>query len=197
MSWKDSDANAGSSWRLSPSRIWSACGLDLCGSILGRLRSRGVRQRFRLTPAGSAAVRISRLAVLALLLGAVGVPAALLGGSHDDPPARALSAARRPPPVTLNVRVDSSHPRPPVPSRFLGLSFEVASSSEIAGFADSGDFTALLRSLGPGVLRLGGISADTRSAWVGAHTRKPAWASGVVDAHDLRGLATLARASGW
>ncbi len=144
------------------------------------------------------------MAVLALLLGAVGVPAALLGHWDRDSAAQTQrraapirAADRQRPPQALNVRVDVSHLGARVPSRFLGLSFEVASSSEIASFADNGDFTAMLRSLGPGVLRLGGISADTRSAWVGAHTRKPAWASGVVDAQDLRGLARLARDTGW
>jgi hypothetical protein len=149
------------------------------------------------TACGGCALKINTLAWLALLLGLVAVPTALLGGSHHGTPARSRLAHSQPAPLALGVQLDASHPGARVPGRFLGLSFEVASAGQIAGFASSGDLTTLLRSLGPGVLRLGGISADTRSAWVGAHTRRPAWASGVMDAGELHGLAKLARASGW
>ncbi len=55
----------------------------------------------------------------------------------------------------------------------------------------------LLRSLGPGVLRFGGISADTRVAWTDAQTPKPAWASSTLDAGELQALRALAVRSGW
>jgi hypothetical protein len=67
---------------------------------------------------------------------------------------------------------------------------------EIAHFAGSGDFVEMLRSLGPGILRFGGASADTRVAWTDAAQRMPPWASvalGVGDLHDLRKLVSRVR----
>jgi hypothetical protein len=94
----------------------------------------------------------------------------------------------------------SIDPRPwgrPVPARFLGLSFELAALHRIAGYADSGNFVRLLRSLGPGMLRFGGVSADTQVAWTDSRTPPPAWASSVVTPADLRRLGRLAKRSGW
>jgi hypothetical protein len=56
---------------------------------------------------------------------------------------------------------------------------------------------ALLRALGPGVLRFGGVSADTRVAWKDPSTPLPDWATSAVEAADLRELARLASESGW
>jgi len=55
----------------------------------------------------------------------------------------------------------------------------------------------MLRSLGPGVLRFGGVSADTRVAWTDGATSLPAWASSALRAGDLRDLRKLADSSGW
>ena len=82
-------------------------------------------------------------------------------------------------------------------SGFLGLSFEVSSLAQIASYADRGDMVAMLRSLGPGVLRFGGVSADTRVAWSDPATPRPAWASSVIDPAALRELGQLAAESGW
>jgi hypothetical protein len=92
---------------------------------------------------------------------------------------------------------DPSHPGPAVPAGFIGLSFEMSSLPQIARYSDRGDLVTLLRSLGPGLLRFGGVSADTRIAWTDARTPRPAWAPGVVDADDLHELGALAAASGW
>jgi hypothetical protein len=56
---------------------------------------------------------------------------------------------------------------------------------------------ALLRSLGPGILRFGGITADENVAWTDAATPKPAWASQTIGPAQLRALGILARRSGW
>jgi hypothetical protein len=101
------------------------------------------------------------------------------------------------PPASATVVIDAHAPRAPIPQDFLGLSFELSSAPQLAGYADRGNFAALLRSLGPGVLRLGGASADTRVAWTDAQTPRPAWASSVLDRSDLRGLRRLAASSGW
>jgi hypothetical protein len=100
-------------------------------------------------------------------------------------------------PPSVTVSVDTAHPGPPVPQDFLGLSFEMSSLPQMARYGSRGNLVALLRSLGPGVLRFGGVSADTRIAWTDARTPRPTWASGVVDADDFRQLAGLAAQSGW
>jgi hypothetical protein len=99
--------------------------------------------------------------------------------------------------IPVTVSVDRAHPGPPVPRDFLGLSFELSSLRQIAGYADVGDLVTLLRSLGPGVLRFGGVTADTRVAWTDEATARAPWASGVLEAGDLRELASLAAKSRW
>jgi hypothetical protein len=99
--------------------------------------------------------------------------------------------------VAVRVRVDLRHPGRPVPSRFLGLSFEATSLPQIATYGADGNFVGLLRSLGRGVLRFGGVSADTRIAWTDASTPRPAWTTRVLVAGDLRRLGVLAARSGW
>jgi hypothetical protein len=152
----------------------------------------GARQRMR-----------CRAALLRCVLAlSVLAPTAL---AHETAPARAAVAKSRAKPVvkrapaqnTVTIAVDRTRPGPAVPPDFLGLSFEMSSLPQMARYADRGNLVTLLRSLGPGVLRFGGVSADTRIAWTDARTPRPAWASGVVDADDFRQLAALASASGW
>jgi len=107
------------------------------------------------------------------------------------------AAAPDPAPGPISVSIDRLHPGPRVPREFLGLSFELSSAGQIAAYSDRGDFATLLRSLGGGVLRFGGASADTRVAWTDRRTPRPAWASSVLDVADLRRLARLAARSGW
>jgi hypothetical protein len=127
------------------------------------------------------------------------------------PPARARSAqgaapggegtTGQPPtapagtPVTVSI--DPFAAGPPVPQRFLGLSFEAAALPQIADYARRGDLVRLLRSLGPGMLRFGGITSDENVAWTDADTPQPAWASSTIDAAQLRAIGTLARRTGW
>ncbi len=107
------------------------------------------------------------------------------------------AAAPDPVPDPISVSIDRLHPGPRVPREFLGLSFELSSAGQIAAYSDRGDFATLLRSLGGGVLRFGGASADTRVAWTDRRTPRPAWASSVLDVSDLRRLGRLAARSGW
>ena len=115
--------------------------------------------------------------------------------AHGSPQAsvRVGEAASAP----VSVAFGLHRPGPPVPRRFLGLSFEVSSLRQIAAYAARGDLVRLLRSLGPGVLRFGGVSADTRVAWSDRLTPRPPWASSVIEAGDLRRLGRLAARSGW
>jgi len=108
------------------------------------------------------------------------------GAQNPDPGSGAVS-----------VSIEVNRPMKRVPSRFLGLSFEAAALHQIATYGERGNFAALLRSLGPGLLRFGGVSADTRTAWTDRLTPRPAWASGTLNAGDLRRLAKLASRSGW
>ncbi len=112
--------------------------------------------------------------------------------------AAGTASALDPPQGTpVNVSIAARPAGSAVPTDFLGLSFEVRSLPAIAGYADRGNLVALLRSLGPGVMRFGGISADEQAAWVGNGAAQPRWARVAIDEADLAGLATLAQETGW
>jgi hypothetical protein len=97
----------------------------------------------------------------------------------------------------FTVAADQAHPRAAVPQDFLGLSFELSALSLVAGYSERGNLVTLLRSLGTGVMRFGGVSADTRTAWTDSQTPRPEWASNVIDRSDLHRLGALAARSGW
>lgn len=99
--------------------------------------------------------------------------------------------------VPVFVSIDTRRALQPVPPTFLGLSFEISTLPRVASYADRGNMVALLRALGPGVLRFGGVSADTRVAWKDPSTPLPVWATSAVEASDFRELARLASESGW
>ncbi len=160
--------------------------------------------RSAMVPASAGATLLSGTA-LALLLAALCAVAATYAptdaiaatGARHRATHRAVKPKPKPPAPTVTVSVDTAHPGPLVPQDFLGLSFEMSSLPQIARYGSRGDFAAMLRSLGTGVLRFGGVSADTRIAWTDARTPRPAWASGVVDADDFHQLGALAAQSGW
>jgi hypothetical protein len=108
----------------------------------------------------------------------------------------AQGPAAAPHPVAVSITIANTAGQP-VPRGFLGLSFEVAALPQIASYADRGDLATLLRSLGPGMLRFGGVSADTRTAWTDRLRPRPAWASGVLGAADLRRLGRLTSRTDW
>jgi hypothetical protein len=150
----------------------------------GERRRRGRRLRGRAATALSAA-----LALLALLGGHV--PAATAAAKAKPKPAPRAKQ------TSVSVSVDRTRPGAAVPQGFIGLSFEMSALAQIARYSDRGDLVTMLRSLGPGLLRFGGVSADTRIAWTDTRTPRPSWATNVVDVDDLRQLAALASASGW
>jgi hypothetical protein len=112
-----------------------------------------------------------------------------------------LLPSRRPSGTPVDVSVGGSPSGPVSPADFLGLSFELRSLPAVARYAGRGNLVTLLRSLGPGVLRFGGASADEQVAWVAesatGRAALPRWASTAIDARDLAGIAALARATGW
>jgi len=147
----------------------------------------------RLLPGVALASLLAALCAAVVPLASSATPAAP-GARHEA--TRKVAKPKSPMP-SVTVSLDTAHPGSPVPEDFLGLSFEMSSLPQIARYGSRGDFIAMLRSLGTGVLRFGGVSADTRIAWTDARTPRPAWASGVVDADDFRALAGLAAQSGW
>jgi hypothetical protein len=126
-----------------------------------------------------------------LVVALTAVPAA---GAHAK--RRPIPLQDRPIPVSVMAQA-ASEPVPPVPQNFLGLSFEVGSLAQIADYAGQGDLVTMLRSLGSGVLRFGGVTADEQIAWTDATTPRPAWALGALEAGNLYALGSLAAASGW
>jgi hypothetical protein len=139
---------------------------------------------------------------------AAAIVASLIGaavGDGADPDGHVARASAEPLPpaaapvgtVAVSVRVDLRHQGQVVAPGYLGLSFEAADLPRIASYGGRGDMTALLRSLGPGLLRFGGVSADTRIAWSDAAMPLPAWAAEGLQASDLRSLRALAERSGW
>ncbi len=132
---------------------------------------------------------------------ALAAPASCLAAGPS--PARAAAGHRAPPAATGTGAATASvsvNPGaaigPVVPEDFLGLSFEASDLPSIAGFAKSGDLVNLLRSLGPGVMRFGGISSDKTTAWL-KEGLAPAWAQATITPQELTALGILARDSGW
>lgn len=117
--------------------------------------------------------------------------------SRVRPPATAHAGAAGQPALPVTVAIDPLDPGRPVLQRFLGLSFEAAALGQLAQYAYRGNLVGLLRSLGPGVLRFGGITADENVAWTDASTPRPAWASSTIGPAQLRAIGVLARRSGW
>jgi hypothetical protein len=111
------------------------------------------------------------------------------------PCSRAVEADAESGPVT--VAIDRFDPGLPVPERFLGLSFEAAALGQLGQYADRGDLVGLLRSLGPGMLRFGGITSDENVAWSDAATPRPAWASSTIGPAQMNAIGVLAHRSGW
>ncbi len=101
------------------------------------------------------------------------------------------------PPLSVAVTINRLAPGPPVPRAFLGLSFEAAAVDQISQYADRGDLVKLLRSLGPGVIRFGGITSDQNIGWSDAGTPKPPWASRAINPAQLQAVGRLSRRSGW
>ncbi len=164
------------------------------------------RARRRLPPRSLATLAAAAvLALLALVLTRDGDGHLARADDKDADPARSLAAADAPRPlesralaaVPVRVTVDTRHPSKAVPRDFLGLSFEATGLGTIAEYAKRGDLIAMLRSLGSGVIRFGGVSADTQVGWADSSGRRPAWASTAIVAGELSGLARLVSASGW
>ena len=147
------------------------------------------RHRTSLTIA-TAVGALALAALIALALGAFGTSSPPQLSLHEE---RALAEGGHPtvPPHgrPVSVTVAAAAAGPAVPRGFLGLSFEASATPLLASYSHGGNLAGFMRSLGPGVLRLGGVSADQRVAWVPEGTPRPAWASVGVTPQDLADLA--------
>ena len=113
------------------------------------------------------------------------------------PAASARKPKRRPVREEVSVTVNAGHPGATVPKNFLGLSFEASALPQLASYANEGDLVGLLRSLGVGVLRFGGVTSDIDVGWTDGAITRPAWAPEELNPGDLQGLGVLAARSGW
>ena len=156
----------------------------------------------RIPRSASRAVRVTFFGIVALTILVTCAPADAStvdasSAAHHTRAAtsQAAVAAQSAPPVA--VAFNPLQPGRPVAQRFLGLSFEMAALSQLAGYANHGNLVELLRSLGPGMLRFGGITADENVAWTDSQTPRPAWATSTIGPSQLNQLGLLARRSGW
>lgn len=148
------------------------------------------------------------ITLLAALI--VACAACLLGGVFDadaastgatPAPAASEPPAPAPPPIAaplpVELKINPLAPGRPVPARFLGLSFEAQAIDQLGALGAHGNLVGLLRSLGPGLLRFGGITADQNVGWADSVTPRPAWATSVIGPAQMHAIGVLARRSGW
>ncbi|WP_027345236.1 glycosyl hydrolase family 79 C-terminal domain-containing protein [Hamadaea tsunoensis] len=99
------------------------------------------------------------------------------------------------------VVVDTAHPAGRLPADFLGLSFEMRELGIGNLDPGRGNVTALLRTLGPGNVRIGGNTLDRDTLWVPAGQSPPAvkpdWVQDIVTPADVERLRGLLDATGW
>jgi len=155
------------------------------------------RQRLRLLAALASAVAIAAALVWLLPSRAAGPSSATNAAAGHQHRHGRHHRAERPHGRPVTVVVNSARPGARVPRDFLGLSFEMADLSRIATYAHQGDLVALMRSLGPGVMRFGGISADTNTGWSPGSSAPAPWNTRPVGPQTMSGLGELARATGW
>jgi hypothetical protein len=107
-----------------------------------------------------------------------------------------LASAPSTPVASIAVNIDTAHPGAVIPQDFLGLSFETAVLHSPAVLSGAPALTALLHNLGPGVMRISGVSVD-RTQWMGSPEAPAPWGIATITPADLTNLASLMGASGW
>lgn len=122
---------------------------------------------------------------------------AAVSRTPSRPPPEAIAGEAPAGTLPVTIAIDREAPGHTVPERFLGLSFEAAAIKQLAHDGRRGNLVELLRSLGPGMLRFGGVTADEHVAWTDAETPRPEWARSTIGPSDMSALGVLARRSGW
>ena len=92
--------------------------------------------------------------------------------------------------------IDPTHPQGSFAAGAVGLSVEADELVTQDLSPDHRALVSLMRSLGPGVLRLGGNSVDY-SWWSRRGEQAPTWATSVITESDLENLSRLMSATGW
>ena len=158
------------------------------GAIRARLRTRRARRRRQLAFHVLAPARGSLAAALALAVAACFQAA---GARAFAGPGGQLAPA-----AGIAVSVEGAPTGAVIPSSFLGLSMEtpVVDSPAVASAAPP--LVRLMRQLGPGVLRLSGVSVD-RTQWMASPEAPAPWRIATITPADLRNLASLMEATGW
>lgn len=105
-----------------------------------------------------------------------------------------LSQTHRPSAVALTI--ERHHPGRGFALGAIGLSIEARELATSDLNASDRSLVALMRLLGPGVLRIGGNSLDD-SWWTSDGEPAPAWAKSVISPADLERLSRLLAATGW
>jgi hypothetical protein len=141
-------------------------------------------------------VAAALLALLALALTRGGEGHSARADDGDGEPVRAQVAGAQLA-LPVSVSIDAARHVAPVPPDFLGLSFEASSLGTLAEYGLRGNLVTLLRSLGSGMLRFGGVTADTQVGWADALSSRPPWANSAIVGGELERLRGLASASGW
>lgn len=122
----------------------------------------------------------------------------LAAACAQPPEARAFAGpgGQPAPAAGIAVSVDSAHPGTVIPSSFLGLSMETPAVDSPAVVSEAPALLRLMRQLGPGVLRISGVSVD-RTQWMATPEPAAPWRVATITPADLRNLAALMGATGW
>jgi hypothetical protein len=151
--------------------------------------------------ARGSAGRVLLGSALAAVVAAAALPGSLLaalGDTDRDLASPGALAAQGPPSGTeATVSVSTRHAGAPVATNFLGLSFEAEAVPILARYGRGGTLATLMRSLGAGVIRVGGVSADKSVAFDPRGSERPSWATTSLSRSQLAGLAGLLRHTGW
>jgi len=101
-------------------------------------------------------------------------------------------------PITATVVVDPHRVSGALPRNALGLSYEADQLALMPGFdPDRGNLLNLLRTLGPGYLKIGANAVDDYVYWNPAGDAPPTWAKTPIGRPQIDTLARLSAASGW
>lgn len=130
------------------------------------------------------------LVVLIAALVVIGAGLSLVATSNDG----TATAKTDAPTNTVELAIDSMKLGAKLPDDAFGLSFEARVLTQ-ASFSE-GNLVQYLKTLGPGVLRVGGNSSD-RMYWTSRAEAPPAWAQGTLTPADIDRLASVVEAAGW
>lgn len=135
-------------------------------------------------------------ATTALILAALCCTGTAAAAIPDTPGASPAAA-----PTQVTLTIDTAHPYGALPRDFVGLSYEMRELGVGNFDASTGNLVNLLRTLGPGNLRIGGNTLDRDTLWEPAGQPPPqplpSWVKDVVGPADIARLNHFVDATGW